>query len=222
MAANTTSTFARPAFTLAGPVLPNTMPVPSESLSRRPALDTRIYHAHLRANIRRIQSLGLGLPPSMRAPQRTIRAVPHTLPTTTTTNPTIVAPTPRRALNVLTLNGLLTPPATPTPAPAPSTRPLLPTRRSRAPAARSSFHGTGMGLSFGLDVFGDDPVLTPRPSFLDDDVSRTPRAPTSSSSGSGGYFHLSRSTPSGEDATPPPASPDDGEVEGEEHVFRAI
>ena len=163
-------------------------------------------------------SLGLGLPPSVRARQRSARAVAHTTTTThITTTPTpltshfpIVVPTPRRPLGAIFLNGLPTPPDTPAhtapapqPAPEPEVaeRPLLPTRRSRVRAARTAFHGTGAGLSFGLNVFGDDePILSPH-------------APTDLNEGaSAGYF-----------PAPPPAELNDGEIEEEEgHTFRAI
>ncbi|KAM5541528.1 hypothetical protein V8D89_004718 [Ganoderma adspersum] len=222
MAANTTSTLARSAFTLAGPVATNTIPPPSEALARQVELHTRIHQAHVRAHIRQMQSsLGLGLPSSMRVRRRSTRAVAHGITTTThiatTTTPLtshfpIVVPTPRRPLSAVFLNGLPTPPATPAPttAPAPqpqpeeAERPLLPTRRSRTRAARTAFHGTGAGLSFGLNVFGDDdPVLTPR-------------APTHLN----GYFQAP-----GENVTPPPAELDGGEIEQESeegHEFHAI
>nr|VWO99839.1 NmrA domain-containing protein [Ganoderma boninense] len=164
MAANTTPTLAPPAFTLAGPA-PTIAP-----LSRRAELTTRIHHAHVRAHIRRLQSLGRGLPSSTRGVPRRTRAVAHTIATTPHTHLPAAVPAPRRALTALILNGLPTPPATPSPAHTlahraraeAAERPLLPTRRSRSRAARTGFHGTGAGLSFGLDVFGDDePVLTP-------------------------------------------------------------
>ena len=124
-------------------------------------------------------SLGLGLPSNMRGRARSTRAVAPTTTTThitTTTTPLtshfpIVVPAPRRPLTAVFLNGLPTPPETPAPTTAPvpepqpevAERPLLPTRRSRTRAARTAFHGTGAGLSFGLNVFGDDePVLSPR------------------------------------------------------------
>ncbi|PIL32456.1 hypothetical protein GSI_05158 [Ganoderma sinense ZZ0214-1] len=223
MAANTTSTLAPSAFTLAGPVTTTTVPSHSQSLSRRVELNARIHQAHVRARIRRIQSLGRGLPSSTRAPQRRTRAVAHTIATT----PAAVAPlahlpvaipAPRRPLAALILNGLPTPPATaappPTPVPVPQ-RPLLPTRRSRDGAARTRFHGTGAGLSFGLDVFGDDdPLFTPRvpvPELEDENVRRTPGAPANQN-GSGDYFPA---------PLPPLADLEDGEIEvGEERVGR--
>ena len=159
----------------------------------------------------------------MRGRARTTRAVAHTTTTThitTTTTPLtshfpIVVPTPRHPLGAIFLNGLPTPPDPPAPttAPAPqpqpevAERPLLPTRRSRTRAARTAFHGTGVGLSFGLNVFGDDePVLSPR-------------APTDLDGGaSAGYFQAL-----GENVTPPPAELDDGEIDEEEgHAFRTI
>ena len=136
-------------------------------------------------------------------------------------------------MSAIIVNGLPTPPDTPAPAQPhtqtqirirtqtqtqPRPRPLLPTRRSRTREAGTNFHGTGLGLSFGLNVFGDDPVLTPRASFSrEEDVRRTPGAPTRGGSEGAGYLP---------DVTPTLRLPTRAalpEVESdEENVFRAF
>ncbi|PIL32458.1 hypothetical protein GSI_05160 [Ganoderma sinense ZZ0214-1] len=181
-----TITLVRSEFTLAGPVSTTTVHPASQSLARRIELNARVHRAHVRAHIRRLQSLGRGLPSSTRGPQRRTRAVAHTTASParrTTTTPHF--PAARRPLAAIILNGLSTARATPAPIPQAEVaeRPLLVTRRS--------------------DVFEDDsedPLFTPR--VPEDGARRTPGAPANTN-GSGDYF-----------PAPPPAPADieDGEI----------
>ena len=202
MDANTSTPLSRSASTLAGPVFANTAAAPTHTTKtkalapHRPnksELEARLFHAHVRANVRRLRQsiLEQDLPFNGR-PQRTTRAaetpVPRNLPIITTASgfailaPTAFPPAHPSVPNAPKLGPLPTPPETP----EPETRPLLPTRRSRAaPPQRVSG-------SSALNVFGDDPVLTPNHVFPGN-FRRTPGAGIARASKAGsdvGYFHL--------------------------------
>ncbi|KAM5535966.1 hypothetical protein V8D89_010406 [Ganoderma adspersum] len=209
MDANTSTPLVRSPSTLAGPVFTNTTAAPTHSSKikslapHRPnkaELEARLFHAHFRANVRRLRRsiLDQDLPFNGK-PQRTTRVpaapIPRNLPIIATASGfAILAPTafppahpsvpsaPKLGPLAPKLGPLPTPPETP----EPETRPLLPTRRSRAaPPQRISG-------SSALNVFGDDPVLTPNHVFPDT-LRRTPGAGIATANKTGsdvGYFHL--------------------------------
>lgn len=201
MSADTSPSPANSAPTLAGPVStaailtpPTHSQRPKFSPSHRPnkaELEACLFHAHVRAHIRRLRQsvLGQGIP-SVVNPQRTAhpmaRSSPRNLPTIMTRSgfailaPTAVRPARHSIPSAPKLGPLPTPPETPVL--EPEACPLLPTRRSRAaPWERTS-------SLCALNEFGDDPVLTPGHVFPDN-FRRTPGAPISSNK-SGSYFHL--------------------------------
>ncbi|PIL35608.1 hypothetical protein GSI_02336 [Ganoderma sinense ZZ0214-1] len=184
MDANTSTTLAPSASTLAGPVS-STATTPTDSsktkspVPHRPnkaELQSRLFHAHVRAQVRRLRQSMLDQDlPLYSKPQRAHRpsaaAIPRNLPIIITSSgfailaPTAVRPAHPSTPDAPKLGPLPTPPATP----EPETRPLLPTRRSRAaPLERI----TG---SLALNEFGDDPILTPNHVFPDN-LRRTPGA----------------------------------------------
>ncbi|KAI1797151.1 hypothetical protein LXA43DRAFT_398714 [Ganoderma leucocontextum] len=208
MAANTSTSFARSASTLAGPVFSTTtyrrdgetMPVspktklPTPHRPNKAELEALLFHAQVRAQVRRLRQsvTGQDLPSANKPTRAVASSIPRNFPTITTTSgfailaPTAIRPSPLSIPNAPKLGPLPTPPETPEP--LPETRPLLPTRRSRAaPLPRPS----GSRL---LNLIGEDPILTPNHVFPDN-MRRTPGA-TATQLGENGassgvsYFHL--------------------------------
>nr|VWO95535.1 Zn(2)-C6 fungal-type domain-containing protein [Ganoderma boninense] len=201
MNANTSTSLARSASTLAGPVFttaatPTNLSNTKSLVPHRPnkaELQSRLFHAHVRAQVRRLRQsiLDQDLPFNSK-PRRTTRAsaapVPRNLPTIITSSgfailaPTAIRPAHPSTPNAPKLGPLPTPPATP----EPETRPLLPTRRSRAaPLER-------VAGSLALNELGEDPILTPNHVFPDN-LRRTPGAAVGKAGKAGSdmdYFHL--------------------------------